>query len=135
MSNVFKEVSIMEYSNWSLKLSNFSPTDKDLEEFEFEIQNWNLYDLTYLQTDKDGRMYCIREYGIPSPYLQLYLSKHFSPKYDFSKNGISNLTITPHTEEFRSKKLNDGTNQGDYDRNPSVQREHLKNWKEMLNSN
>ena len=135
MSNVNKEVSMSEYNIWSLKLSNPNPTIKDLEEFETEIQNWNLYDLTYHQTNKDGRMYYIREYGIPTPYLQIYLSKYFSPKYDFSKNGISNLTITPHTEEFRSKKLNDGTNQGEYDRNTSVQREHLRNWKEMLNSN
>lgn len=134
MSNVFKEVSMSEYNIWSLKLSNPNPTNKDLEEFETEIQNWNLYDLTYHQTNKEGRMYHIREYGIPTPYLQLYLKEHFSPKYDFSKNGISNLTITPHTEEFRSKKLNDGTNQGDYDRNPSVQMEHLRNWKEMLKS-
>ena len=135
MSNVYKEVSMSEYNLWSIKLSKGVILHEDWIEFCIDTENWNLYDLTYLQTDKDGRMYCIREYGIPSPYLQLYLSKHFLPKYDFSKNGISNLTITPHTEEFRSKKLNDGTNQGDYDRNPSVQKEHLRNWKEMLNSN
>jgi hypothetical protein len=135
MKNVYKEVSMSEYNLWSLKSSKPNLSHEDLKEFLIEIQSWNLYDLTYQQTDKDGKIYLIREYGIPTPYLQLYLSKHFSPKYDFSKNGISNLTITPHTEEFRSKKLNDGKNQGDYDRHPSIQWEHLRNWKEMLNSN
>lgn len=129
-----KEVSVEEYSDWSSKLIQLNLKDKDLEEFTIEIQSWNLYDLTYLQTDNFGKMYFVREYGIPTPYLQYYLHKHFSPKYDFTKNGISNLKITPHTEEFRNKKLNDGTNQGDYDRQPYVQIEHLRCWIEMLKS-
>ena len=135
MSNVYKEVSMSEYKLWSLKLSKGVILHEDWVEFCIDTQSWNLYDLTYLQTNKEGKIIWVRKYGIPTPYLQLYLKENFSPKYDFSENGISNLTITPHTEEFRSKKLNDGTNQGDYDRNPSVQMEQLRNWKEMLNSN
>ena len=58
-----------------------------------------------------------------------------SPKIDFSENGITNLKITPHNEEFRSVILNDGTRQGDFDRHPESMIRNLRNWKEMLNSN
>lgn len=134
MCELFKEVSVLDYSNWNLKLSKTNPKYKDLKEFESEIQNWNLYDLTYIQSDRYGKKFFIREYGIPTPYLQLYLSNHFSPQYDFSKNGVSNLKITPHNVEFRNKKLNDGSYQGDFERTIFVQIQHLRNWREMLKS-
>ena len=134
MSNIYKEVSMSEYNSWSLKLSNTNPTKKDLEKFETEIKTWNLYDLTFNQTDENNMMYQIREYGIPTPHLQLYLNKYLSPEIDFSENGITNLKITPHNEEFRSVILNDGTRQGDFDRHPESMIRNLRNWKEMLKS-
>ena len=134
MDNILNEVSMSDYHKWSTKLSNGVILHEDWVEFCTESESWNLYDVTYQKIDKEGKIRLMRKYGIPTPYLQSYLKEYFSPKIDFSQNGISNLTVTPHNMEFRSKKLNDGTNQGEYERTPKIQRTHLEDWKKMSNS-
>lgn len=123
-----KEVSNFEYYNWYLRLVKSEPSDETLTEFYKEVQGWNLYDLTYFYIDKKGNHSWIREYGIPTPYLQSYLQDYFVPKYDFTKNGYSDLRITPHDEKFRNTKLNNGSLQGDFDRTGDHQQYNLDKW-------
>ena len=123
-----KEVSYIEYLDWYRKLVISKPSDETYEEFYKEVQGWNLYDLSYIHTDKEGIMNWMRVCGIPTPHLQSYLQKYFVTIYDFKSNGISDLRITPHDEKFRNTKLNDGSLQGDFDRSGRNQYSVLYDW-------
>jgi hypothetical protein len=127
-----KEVSQFEYYNWYQRLFKSEPSDETLNEFHKEVQNWNLYDLTYNYKNKNGNPSWIRVYGIPTPYLQSYLQDYFVPMYDFTKNGFSNLRITPHDKKFRNTKLNNGSLQGVHDRTGELQQYNLNNWGERF---
>lgn len=136
MDKKLKEVSLKEYLMWYEKLVKHEPNETTIEEFESEIQNWNLYDVTYHHIDEKNQYRFIKLYGIPTPYLQSYLFKNFKPMYDFTLNGISNLKVTPHDSDFRKVILNDGSNQGDIDRSSQIQIFNLSEWgEEMFNKN
>jgi hypothetical protein len=96
MDKKLKEVSLKEYLMWYEKLVKHKPNETKIEEFESEIQNWNLYDITYYHTDETGFVKFVRYYGIPTPYLQMLLQRNFKPSNDFSNVGISKLKVIPH---------------------------------------
>ncbi len=131
MNNKLKEVSLNEYLMWYQKLVLEKPNEITMEEFESEIKNWNLYDITYYYTDKNDFIKFIRVNGVPSPYLQSYLEKNFKSLYDFSVNGISNLKVIPYDSQYEVK-LKDIRGNEDFHRRYQSQMMNLYEWGEMV---
>ena len=125
-----EEVHLYDYCDWYHKLGD-SPSKELMDEFDKEVQKWNLYDLSY-KLNEDGIPRLIRYYGIPLPYV-ISLIGDFKTWRVFHPTGvrIKDLTLTPHTEKFRNTKLNDGSLQGDVDRSGEVQHFKLRQWGEL----
>ena len=130
--NEIKEVLTTDLLGWYERLGN-NPSNELMEEFDKEVQNWNLYDLTY-HFNENGRPRWIREYGITLPHVLRYLQVYFPLGLNFNhkERKIEDLVITPHNEEFRSKKLNDGSYQGSSDRSGSIQYYNLIKYNELV---
>lgn len=119
--NEIREVELVDLRVWYDKLGD-NPSNELMEEFHNEVQNWNLYDLTY-HLNENGRYKWVREYGLTLPHILQYLKDYYPPYRFFNDKEykVSDFTLTPHNEEFRSKKLNSGRFQGESDRSGTYQ--------------
>ena len=80
--NEIKEVLTTDLLGWYKRLGN-NPSNELMEEFDKEVQNWNLYDLTYY-INENGRPKWIREYGITLPHVLRYLQVYFPLGLNFN---------------------------------------------------
>jgi hypothetical protein len=130
-----KEINNIDYINWYYKLGK-TPTNEQMEEFDEEVQNWNLYDFSYF-LNENGMSRWIRYYGIPLPFVQNIFRNFFPIHIDVNdeKRMVYNLKLTPHNEEFRNVKLNDGSFQGSSDRRCGVQYLNLRDFGELMGYN
>jgi len=127
-----KEINHIDYINWYYKLGK-TPTNEQMEEFDEEVQNWNLYDFSYF-LNENGMYRWVRYYGIPLPFVLIIFRNYFSIFIDVNdeKRMVYDLNLTPHNEEFRNKKLNDGSFQGSSDRSGVVQYYQLREFGELM---
>lgn len=127
-----KEINLIDYINWYHKLGEY-PSNDEMEEFDKEVQNWNLYDFSYFLNEK-GMYKWMRYEGIPLPFVLNIFRLYFPLQIDFNdeKRMVWDLKLTPHNEEFKNIKLNDGSFQGSIDRNGVVQYYQLRNFGNLM---
>ena len=130
-----KEVTLLDLRQWYRRLGD-NPSHELMDEFNEEVQSWNLYDLHYMLSSTSNHRW-IRYYGVTLPHILELIENQFPKFCDFNhkERTIKDLTITPHNEKFRSVKLPSVKFQGTHDRCGDIQYFNLKEWRKLRDIN